>query len=362
MSIAAPQIPVDAAREPRYLSGPVSDFLMLGGMTLLIFPVLLALPSDSFEGPIGAFAFWLAFAINHPHFAVSYRIFYQGFGGKVSGVDHADATLRYRYMVAGIAAPLLLGVGLLAVAVTASSDVLSYGFNLMGFFVGWHYVKQGYGMAMVDAALKQRYLPDFDKKVLLVNGYAVWGFTWARANNTSEPIEFAGLTVSRLNVPSAVAWVLGAVAIASTLTLVYTFGRRALLRAPTAWIGIASYIVSLYLWMVLVRANPLFILLTPALHSLQYLWVVRTFQTNRHAADPTKRSWKSQYWRSVLLGAGMFFIFPIILDVSVPLEAERWGSVPFLFISLIFINVHHYFLDNVMWRRGNAEVSQHLFA
>jgi hypothetical protein len=28
----------------------------------------------------------------------------------------------------------------------------------------------------------------------------------------------------------------------------------------------------------------------------------------------------------------------------------------------IFINIHHYFLDNVMWRRGNPDVQQHIFA
>ena len=65
-------------------------------------------------------------------------------------------------------APVVLGLALLAVAVTGRHDLLGYGYNIMGFSVGWHYVKQAYGMAMVDAALKRRYLPDSDKKVLLV--------------------------------------------------------------------------------------------------------------------------------------------------------------------------------------------------
>jgi hypothetical protein len=33
-----------------------------------------------------------------------------------------------------------------------------------------------------------------------------------------------------------------------------------------------------------------------------------------------------------------------------------------VFLFYIFINVHHYFLDNVMWRRGNPDVQKHLFA
>ena len=41
--------------------------------------------------------------------------------------------------------------------------------------------------------------------------------------------------------------------------------------------------------------------------------------------------------------------------------AQVLGSSLFFFIVLIFINVHHYFLDNVMWRRGNPEVAKYLF-
>jgi hypothetical protein len=27
----------------------------------------------------------------------------------------------------------------------------------------------------------------------------------------------------------------------------------------------------------------------------------------------------------------------------------------------LFINIHHYLLDNVMWRKGNPSVAKHLF-
>ena len=33
----------------------------------------------------------------------------------------------------------------------------------------------------------------------------------------------------------------------------------------------------------------------------------------------------------------------------------------FLFVFWIFINVHHYFLDNVMWRRENPDTKKYLF-
>jgi hypothetical protein len=33
----------------------------------------------------------------------------------------------------------------------------------------------------------------------------------------------------------------------------------------------------------------------------------------------------------------------------------------FLFVFWICINVHHYFLDNVMWRRENPDTRKYLF-
>jgi len=28
----------------------------------------------------------------------------------------------------------------------------------------------------------------------------------------------------------------------------------------------------------------------------------------------------------------------------------------------VFINIHHYFIDNVIWRRENTDVSKYLFS
>ncbi|TIV89834.1 MAG: hypothetical protein E5V74_30890, partial [Mesorhizobium sp.] len=44
--------------------------------------------------------------------------------------------------------------------------------------------------------------------------------------------------------------------------------------------GIVAYVASLYLWILIARINPLWLLVVPALHSLQYLAVVWRYQTN----------------------------------------------------------------------------------
>ena len=61
------------------------------------------------------------------------------------------------------------------------------------------------------------------------------------------------------------------------------------------------------------------------------------------------------------IGVLAFWIAPILLSATVPYDKELFGVTLFLFIFFIFINVHHYFLDNVMWRKENPDIKRHLF-
>ena len=142
--------------------------------------------------------------------------------------------------------------------------------------------------------------------------------------------------------------------------------------------GLVAYVASLYLWILIARINPLWLLIVPALHSLQYLAVVWRYQTNveRDSSDaesdpqPKILSVLGPLYRFRLLGFIVggtalgylgFWLIPSALTALIPYDKQVLGSSLFFFIVLIFINVHHYFLDNVMWRRGNPEVSKYLF-
>jgi hypothetical protein len=58
----------------------------------------------------------------------------------------------------------------------------------------------------------------------------------------------------------------------------------------------------------------------------------------------------------VLLGFLGFYGLPFALANLVPYNKAVLGPSLFMFACYIFINVHHYFLDNVMWRRGNPDM------
>ena len=58
--------------------------------------------------------------------------------------------LRARYVVAGVVVPIALVLFFVVSVLRSDAVMLGYGANIMPFLVGWHYVRQGYGMLIVD--------------------------------------------------------------------------------------------------------------------------------------------------------------------------------------------------------------------
>jgi hypothetical protein len=358
-----------------WLFHPLVDFFCLGGGSLLLLlPLLLVPPTPELRADFGYWTLVAANLINHPHFAHSYQIFYSGFHGKAFG-ETFEPDLRRRYVFAGIVVPALLLCYLLATIASGSATALGYAGNAMAFLVGWHYVKQGYGMAMLDAVLKRRFFTPVEKKVLLWNGYACWLLSWLLANRIVSQTDYWGLAYYSFATPD---WLIGlamAAAVGATvvfLAMVLRKGQSAGWRLP--WNGLLAYAVSLYLWLIVVRISPLLLFCVPAFHSLQYLVVVWRYQLNRTNAAPDAVTRPGRLLPSVgsvrlavflalgiLLGWLGFWGLPAWLNGAIAYDRAALGPTVFLFVFWIFINIHHYFLDNVMWRRENPETRRFLF-
>jgi UDP-N-acetylmuramyl pentapeptide phosphotransferase/UDP-N-acetylglucosamine-1-phosphate transferase len=63
----------------------------------------------------------------------------------------------------------------------------------------------------------------------------------------------------------------------------------------------------------------------------------------------------------VLLGGGFMDIIPKQIDKFHKAGTAFMGGNFFLVAFLLFINIHHFFIDNAFWRRHNAEVQRYLF-
>jgi hypothetical protein len=371
----------DAAERAAWLFHPLVDFLCLGGGSLIVMTLLLTMePSRELMIGVAATALLLANVLNHPHFANSYQIFYRNFRRKLLGPDYGPV-LRLRYFVAGLLVPAAL-IGFFAVSLQrGDARMLGLGGNLMLFLVGWHYVKQGYGMLIVDSVLKRRFFAPHEKKILLANAYACWILYWLLANWLVSEHALQGLTYYSFAVPAGLVYAAMAAAGATGAAALAVLARECAKEGAKAPInGVVAYLVTLYLWVLFGRLDPLLLLLVPAFHSLQYLVVVWRFQLNYESsrADAAERPGEGRLARFAPPTAALRFAAFVTIGVAlgyvgfwgahgwlaslVPYDQDVFGASLYLFVFWIFINVHHYFLDNVMWRRENPDTGRYLFA
>src|SRR5207248_589665 len=269
---------------------------------------------------------------------------------KAFGRSYPQA-LRLRYVLAGLLVPATLIAFLAGAALTRNGRVLAYGANLMFFLVGWHYVKQGYGILIVDSVQKRMTFNERAKAVLRANGYACWFVSWLALNHAvSTRYGYLGLTYFTLPLPglvyqAAIAFLI-VTSIAATLVLVQRW-REAGHHLP--WNGVIAYLTTLYLWVIFVRINPLVFAIVPTFHSLQYLAVVWRYQLNavdrntgsapRVLARALPAPWTSFTFfvvHGVLLGFLGFYGLPRSFDSLVPYDRHLLGPSMFLFAFYIF--------------------------
>lgn len=360
-------------REPRsYLYGRVIDFICLGGGSLPVLLLLVMLPPEEYRVYIFVFVLVMTNFVNNPHFMHSYQIFYSGFWEKVA----KGAALRWRYLVAGVLVPLaMIGFFFWCMA-TVNAQAMAQAANVMLFLVGWHYVKQGYGILIVESVLKRAFFNDTEKTILRYNALSVWLASWMFFNRLLSENEIYGLSYVTVNIPS---WLYGGMVSISvamgliTLAMVVLKSRRSALPLN----GLLAYATASYVWIVVGYLNPLAALIIPAFHSLQYLAIVWRYQLNKNEERASGNGRillgfvettpaRAATFRFILLGTFLglifFYAIPFTLDMLIDYREEVFGTTMFLFAIWVFINVHHYFMDNVIWRRDNPEIKQHLFS
>lgn len=356
-----------------HLWGRWLDVLLLGGLSVVAFVVLqLVQPSAAQATAIGAAMMSLAHLVNHPHFAHSYQIFYASWWKQ--GGATASAT-RWRWWWAGAIAPAVLAavIGLAAWRAVAGDLVwMGLCISAMALLVGWHYVKQGFGMAMTDAALQRCWWPPAARRALLFNAYVCWGVAWVLVNFSEAGRAYWGYFAWQPPVPGGLAAVAAVIGLASTLWTAVVLARawrEMASRQPQRSLpvaGLVAYVVTLYLWTVFAAADPTYLLMIPFFHSLQYLTVVWRYKLNEWRADgrPVGMARPMRF-----LGVGLVMGAAGFWWVPVGLEALRTGMIDFdpkgpalaLACFWLFINVHHYLIDNVLWRKDNPNVDRYLF-
>ncbi len=366
MTAAASPIAVVADRAPAR-RGRLVELLLVGGLTPLLFPLSWLLRRwlglDEAELVVGFTMFQAAHLINDPHFSVTYLLFYRDFRRRAFGSTFSSVQ-RLRYLAAGVLAPLLLAGWAIVGLSTRSAPTLGLLIQLMFFLVGWHYVKQGFGVMVVLSARRGIRFSAKERGVILFHCYAGWAYAWANPYDPGHLAEQKGVvyrTVAHATWLEPLALVVVSL---STLALIVVLAQKVRREGPLPLLTpLTALLCSVWAWLVFSSIDPLVIYVVPALHGLQYLYFVRLMKGNR-AKERQGPPWFEApvatrllllAFSAIALGWLLFRGLPPALDDLFALHGPHLGATPFFAAIYALVNLHHYFMDSVIWRRDNPE-------
>jgi hypothetical protein len=367
----------------------IGEFLITGGATLILIPFAyfyrkIAGLEDS-EYFVSFLAFYAAYLINDPHFGVSYLLFYKNAKGRLNGTEFQGAQ-RIRYIIAGFVVPIVLAAWIAFAMIQAEAAILGAMVQLMFFLVGWHYVKQGFGVLMVISARRGTFFSSQERFLLLLHCFSGWAYAWLSPRERGGSYEESGVVYTAMAHPAGLEKLALVLFIVSTVALAYGIFVRIRNKQPFPPLsGASGFFMSIWLWTVFSSFDPLIAYVIPGLHSLQYWYFVYLLKNNEVMSQASEVQMNTgklarlttvfgpiygrltlYFLTAVALSWLAFNGVPNLLDDTVVATTAKLGdnpeissiglgATPYLAAFATFINIHHYFMDHVIWRRENPD-------
>lgn len=366
------------------------DFLLLGGISLLLWiPFYFLSGQTALIGSMGlalpALAVTLGYWVNYPHFMASYKLAY----------TQGSAFIRtnwFQLVFVPIAMVLLLALAYVfwgrtigdSGAVLNINNILgalglktrvgnypNLGMELLGYFVlfmyftvGWHYSKQTFGCMMVYAKFDQYSLSGIERNLIRYSLLSTWWLTWLYSNCSPGTFPFYGLTIHRLNLPYLwfqISYVVVALMFTALLVM-FALKYRAVKKTPS--LNFLVPMLALLTWHVPLFGQPQLFVVIALFHSLQYFPFVARVEATRYQKERRPYPLGRLVGFFLLMAAFGYMAFEYIPNrLDLQTNATTQFGLGFFIIAIVaYINIHHYFIDNVLWRFKNKEVRELLFS
>ncbi len=348
----------------------VGEFLVVGGITPFLFPLAWLLRKavglDSATFAAGFTTFYAAHVINDPHFAVTYVLFYRGARGRLR--DSLPPMQRLRYWVAGVVVPIVLAAWGFGAILRKSAFEMGLMIQLMFFLVGWHYVKQGFGVMTVLSARRGVRFSSRERLAILAHCLAGWAYAWAEPFDPGRQVEEKGvvyMTIAHglwLERVTHIVFLLTIVPLAAVL--VQKWRREGPLPLFTP---LTALLCTVWAWTIYSSIDPVVVYVIPALHSIQYLyfvWLLRAPEAKEREGPPSfEVSAKIRLGTLAITAVGLGWLFfhgaPTYFDDLFVSKRAAFdsplGPTPYFAAIYTFVNLHHFAMDAVIWRKDNPE-------
>jgi hypothetical protein len=351
------KIPVVQAAPARpaphlYFVNPLVDFACIGGASLLTFAALAVVYRTGAVQAQWVFtaAALLTWVCNHPHFAATNYRLYQS-KENVS-----------QYPLTAFVVPVLV-VGGMAASFALPDLVAPYFVKLFLLWSGYHYSGQSVGITCVYARRAGFHIGRLERLALSGFVFGTYFLAVARSESGAGALNYYGISYPTLRLPQLVTvlagywmWMCGLVFL--LLVVNWCVSNRRVL-PPIVLLPAGAQL----LWFVVGSGDANFNAFVPFFHSLQYLLIAWSMHLKERmdtgGFEPSRRfvARESLRWGAVLfaVGAFLFWMLPHTLASSTGLGFQL--AAP---IVLAGVQIHHFFVDGVIWKLKNPKVGSPL--
>jgi len=334
---------------PLYFVNWWTDTLIIGGLSIVTWVALLVFYHSADTQPIFWFALVLSLVVNYPHFSATVYRLYQ-----------SPDNLR-QFPVTAWGLPLIL-FGAVGASFWQPNVIAPYFVMLFLLWSPYHYSGQTIGLTMVYARRAGFSIGRQERMALSAFVYSafVCGVIRFQQNGSSGGFtDFYGMSVPAFPLPDwmdaaaqAVMWT-GALVFAG-FAIVWCLAQKRLM-PPIVLLPAVTHFV----WFVPGASMKSFWIVIPFFHSLQYLLIAFVMQLKvRSDGVGGERSWRrigaeARRWGTRNILGGM------LLFIGLP-AAFSWLPLPLMTTAGIFaaaVNIHHFFVDGVIWKLRDAATS-----
>jgi hypothetical protein len=260
---------------------------------------------------------------------------------------------------------MLFGFGYrLGESASIGIDLVGVAAWMMFLTVGWHYSKQVFGCAMVYANYDAYPISMLQRRVIkfCVFGVAFYSFCylsfhWRALSSYRGAYNLLGVPITELAPPlileKLATWIVVLGIPCFLYFVVYTnFKRYQLLPSFNFLVPLLAF----YIWWIpLFPQAEFYLMLVPFFHSIQYL--AFAYRVEKFELGKMNYSLMRFSLRTILLlfcGFLVFELLPGLLDAK--LGPDLGIGIFFTLAAMVFINIHHFFLDSVLWRFQDASM------
>jgi hypothetical protein len=240
--------------------------------------------------------------------------------------------------------------------------VFTAGFNVMIFTVGWHYTKQAFGCMMVYSYFDKYKFTPRQRTITKYALLSIWWLNFASGNVTGSQNTFSQFKYYSFDLPDILVPITSTIVAAGIVLVAYeVFWKNYKERRQAPGVNMVVPFAALYVWWLPVtRQYEFYFLLTPFFHSLQYLAFVYKMEDTRIRGLNHPEVRGTLVALGLVLAGWMAFEFvPNEVDTALG-TFNSWQMFFFFTAAMLFINIHHYFIDNVLWRFKDPEVQRYL--